>query len=115
LRRHSDIQISIQIAKELLLNSNEIISLIRKHFEKKREKADHQVKMILRLGMKSLLIAFVFLIIMFLSTKVLMTFLQENALVITLRELFIILGWVALWRPAELLLFEWRLHKGWLN
>jgi len=30
---------------------------------------------------------------------------------ITLRELFIILGWVALWRPAELLLYEWRPHK----
>ena len=26
---------------------------------------------------------------------------------ISVKELFIILGWVALWRPAELLLYEW--------
>ena len=111
LHRHADLQISIQITKERLLNSNEIIALIRQHFENKREKANHQVKTILRLGVRSLFIAFLFLIIMFLLTNALMAFLQQNALVITLRELFIILGWVALWRPAELLLFEWRSHK----
>jgi hypothetical protein len=48
---------------------------------------------------------------MYILTNIMMALMQENALVITLRELFIILAWVALWRPAELLLYEWRVHK----
>jgi hypothetical protein len=111
LQRNSHFRISIQILEDSSLDTSEITSYVRKHFLYKREKENQRVSMIIRLGLKSLLIAFTFLIIMYLVTNVMMSLMKENALLITLRELFIILAWVALWRPAELLLYEWRVHK----
>lgn len=111
LKLDTDFFITIQIAEDQTYNLNEISSIVHKHFESKHEKANHQVKNILSLGLRSLLIGFVFLIIMFLLTQALISYLPESALMITLKEFFIILGWVALWRPADLLLFDWRPHK----
>jgi hypothetical protein len=37
--------------------------------------------------------------------------LPDGGFWITLKEIFIIVGWVALWRPAEYLLYEWRPYK----
>jgi len=111
LQRNSDFHITIQITEEQSFNMKEISFIIHKHFKNKRDQSSYEIKKILRLGWRSLFIGFAFLIIMFLLTKTLMTFLPENPLMVTLRELFIILGWVALWRPAELLLYEWRPYK----
>ena len=63
---------------------------------------------VLRLGWKGLLVAFVFLLTIYLLSRWLGTIVEMGTLVLSLRELFIILSWVALWRPAELLLYEWR-------
>jgi hypothetical protein len=110
-RRNSAFHIAIQIAEETPSNTPQITSIIHKHFESKHEQENHQMNKILTLGLTSLCVGFAFLVVMFLITKTFMALLPENALMITLRELFIILGWVALWRPAELLLYEWRPHK----
>src|SRR5690606_20791744 len=88
-----------------------ITEIIHKHFAYRSQKAEISVKKIIRLGWKSLLVSFGFLILMFLIAFVITTFLPENTIVITFRELFIILGWVALWRPADLLLYDWRVFK----
>jgi hypothetical protein len=101
----------IKVSEQMSFNVNEISSTIHTHFKSKGENASMQVKRILKLGWRSLLVGFAFLIIMYLLTKVLTGLLHENTLMITLRELFIILAWVALWRPADLLLYDWQLHK----
>ena len=110
LQRHSKIHITVRV-EEHSFNAKEIAGIIHKHFDGKREKEKLQLQKSLRLGWRSLFVGFIFLTVMFLLTKVLVTVLSENALMITLRELFIILGWVALWRPAELLLYEWRPYE----
>ena len=65
----------------------------------------------LRLGWRSLLIGFIFLAIMYVLTEMINDFTSMDGFTTTLRESFIILGWVALWRPAELLLYDWRPFK----
>jgi hypothetical protein len=111
LQPNSDFHITIQVPDQQSFKEDEIASIIHRHFQGQYEKARLQVKTILRLGLRSLLIGFVFLIITYLLIGTLKSFIKENALLITLREFFIILGWVALWRPADLLLYEWRPHQ----
>ena len=88
-----------------------IADIIHKHFAYRSRKAEMSVKKILKLGWKSLLVSFGFLTLMFLIAFAITTFLPQNTIVFTFRELFIILGWVALWRPADLLLYDWRVFK----
>ena len=111
LQTNLTVRITIKAGENQPVDRNEISTIIHRHFESKRDKADNEVKKILSLGFRSLLIGFVFLIIMFILTTIVTNRLPENALMVTLRELFIILGWVALWRPADLLLFDWRPFK----
>ena len=85
--------------------------MIHKHFSYCNEKTKQQLANVLKLGWENLFIAFVFLAVMFFLTKALVTHLPQGGLMQVLRELIIILGWVALWRPADLLLYEWRPFK----
>jgi hypothetical protein len=88
-----------------------ITDAIHKQFAYESHQASLTVKRILDLGWKSLLLSFVFLVFMFFIALAITTFLPENTIVFTFRELFIILGWVALWRPADLLLYDWQTHR----
>jgi hypothetical protein len=111
LQPNPELEITIEIIEKTSFSVNEITSVIHRHFESKCETEKRKISNALKLGSKSLLIAFIFLIIMFLVTRILLNIVPENSLLITLKEVFIILGWVALWRPAELLLYEWRPFK----
>lgn len=88
-----------------------IETAIHNHFLYSSRNADFSVKKIFVLGWKSLAVSFVFLMFMFVIAYAITTFLPDNTVMITFRELFIILGWVALWRPADLLLYDWREPK----
>jgi hypothetical protein len=94
-----------------VLNEDKITAIVHNHFAYREKKTEQQLANILRLGWENLLIAFAFLVAMFFLTKALVALLPEGGLILMLRELFIILGWVALWRPADLLLYEWRPYK----
>jgi len=111
LQPNPELEIKIEILEKTSLSAKEITSIIHRHFENKCESEKRNISNALKLGSKSLLIAFIFLVIMFLLTKILLNIVPENSLLITVKELFIILGWVALWRPAEVLLYEWRPFK----
>ena len=120
LDTRDDITLLVKSEERQPTREAEITDIIHKHFAYRSRKAKMSVKKIVRLGWTSLLVSFGFLILMFLMVFAITTFLPENTIVETLREVFIILGWVALWRPADLLLFDWRpfrrkgkLLKGW--
>ena len=106
-----DIVVSIRTKDSTLLSDDEVVSIIQMHFAYCSARARQKLSNILKLGWKSLFIAFVFLMAMYLLTKAMARYLPEGTLMVMLRELFIILGWVALWRPADLLLYEWRPYK----
>jgi hypothetical protein len=107
LPRGSGISIIIQTKNDLTMKEADAAAMIQRHFLHCRKQAEKQLRHTLNLGWRSLAIAFVFLIIMYSVANRLFPRLPEGGLMISVKELFIILGWVALWRPAELLLYEW--------
>ncbi|MGZ5287439.1 MAG: hypothetical protein ACXWB9_09660 [Flavisolibacter sp.] len=89
----------------------EIIKAIHQHFAYRKEKSQRQLKETFQLGLRSLLISIVFLGFLLSMALVIIKLVPEGSFSITIREVLIILGWVALWRPADLLLYEWRPYK----
>jgi hypothetical protein len=105
---------SIKIKVELATadpQSGRIENAIRQHFEYRKNLAKQEIKNWLNRGWTSLLIAFIFLGLIFLVLEFSKSFEPGQALPLTVKEFLIILGWVALWKPADLLLYEWRPHK----
>jgi hypothetical protein len=47
------------------------------------------------------------LAVIFSLTELSLHLVPDNKVVLFIRESFIIFGWVALWRPMELLLYDW--------
>ena len=105
------ISIVIHSEEEQPDQEDEIVSAIQRHFAFAAKRMQMRVDEILRMGWKSLFVAFVFMAVMYAIAYAVTKILPENTFMITIRELFIILGWVALWRPSELLLYEWRSFK----
>jgi hypothetical protein len=91
--------------------AEEIAVAVRKHFSFLREKSERKLKQTVQLGWRNLLIGFVFLAIIVLLVQAGGRMMPGGGLTTTIRESLIILGWVALWRPAELLLYDWFPHK----
>ena len=107
LPRNAPIRLTVHVAFEETLKTDEVTAAIHKHFAYCKEKSEKKLKKTLGLGWRSFLIGFIFLIIMFALIKVIVTLFPKSAFIQTVQESFVILSWVALWRPAELLLYEW--------
>jgi hypothetical protein len=103
--------INIRIGNISASGAEEIKEAIHRHFDYRKKKADREIREWISRGWKSLLIALVFLGIIFLLLELARDLFSESGLPMTLREFLIILGWVALWKPADLLLYEWRPYK----
>lgn len=86
----------------------DIQEAIRQHFAWRRERAEMELAKTRREGWRSLGVGFVFLSILLVVIELLGRFLSEGPIASTLVEGLTILGWVSLWRPAELLLYDWR-------
>lgn len=109
------IHLKIHLHKDEIGRKDEISIAIQQHFTYRRKKSERQVRKVLQLGWRSLLLSIVFLGLLVSMTLVIIKLLPEGGLSITFREILIILGWVALWRPADLLLYEWRPFKREVN
>ena len=62
---------------------------------------------LIRRGSISLVIGLAFLGLFFLIGRMLVHFMGENAFTTLLTESLIIGGWVAMWRPLEIFLYDW--------
>lgn len=87
---------------------DEIEVAIREHFSYLQKRAARQVTKAVHLGWRSLIISIVFFVAIVSLTLAIVKRWPEGQISLMFRELLIILGWVALWRPADLLLYEWR-------
>ena len=112
---NDEIHLKIHLLKDEISSKDEISTAIHQHFTYRRKKSERQLKKVLQLGWRSLLFSIVFLGLLVSLTLVIIKLLPEGGLSITFREILIILGWVALWRPADLLLYEWRPFKREVN
>jgi hypothetical protein len=80
---------------------------IHKHFVRKIALATRELRVLLRRGWISLLIGLAFLIALLTLSEVVTARLTAGALADVLHESLVIGGWVAMWRPLEISLYDW--------
>jgi len=104
---HRPLYFTVHVPGHEIERADEVVAAIHKHFGYCRKKSQAKLKNTLQAGWRRLLIGFVFLVITYFLVQLLSPYYSAGGFAITIRELLIILAWVALWRPAELLLYEW--------
>lgn len=80
---------------------------IHDHFSRRSTHLQRELRRLLRRGFVSLIIGLSFLAVMLVTAQVLGRLLGELALARILREGLLIIGWVAMWKPLEILLYDW--------
>jgi|ERR1051325_1955179 hypothetical protein len=85
----------------------EVMDAVHEHFNYRRIEAEKQLQHIRRFGWTSLAIALVFLSVAMLLVQTMRRYLPANNLVSVITTGLTVFAWVALWRPGELLLYEW--------
>jgi hypothetical protein len=80
---------------------------IRKFFGRRSLASTQRLRQLFRVGRTNLLIGLVFLAGSLLLGDLMANALAERHLGQVLRESFLIGGWVAMWRPMEIFLYDW--------
>lgn len=84
-----------------------VLTAIHHYFRERAESARLAFRRLMRQGQASLLIGIVFLAGCFGGAELLDKFQPSNRWLLLLREGLIIAGWVAMWRPMEIYLYDW--------
>ncbi|HSE52954.1 MAG TPA: hypothetical protein VLB00_12255 [Gemmatimonadales bacterium] len=80
---------------------------IRAHFSRRARSLGRKLRRLLRRGLASLAIGLAFLIAVFLAGELAARAMGAGGLGILFRESLLIVGWVAMWRPLEIFLYDW--------
>ena len=107
LPRDSCAELNLHLPEGELSRANLVPAAFAQHFAFRRLEAEQELKRIRRFGWRSLLVGLSFLMLMMLLVEVLKRYVPATPLSSVLQEGVTILAWVALWRPGELLLYEW--------
>ena len=107
LPRKAAINMKVHLAFSDIKCKDDIAPAIHRHFCYRREQSQKKYKRILQYGWRILFIALGLLAVIFSLTEIAIRFMPDNRIVLFIRESFIIFGWVALWRPLDLLLYDW--------
>jgi hypothetical protein len=111
LPRNSDAKLILYLPESEAAEARDVHEAFHRHFAFRRDEAERELRRIRRFGGRSLLIGFVFLGLMMLLVEIIKRYIPAGNLTSVIREGLTILAWVALWRPGELLLYEWRPFK----
>jgi len=84
-----------------------VLMAIHHYFHDRAEQARLAFRRLMRQGQWSLLIGIVFLAACSSGAELLDTFHPAHRWLLLLREGLIIAGWVAMWRPMEIYLYDW--------
>lgn len=90
-----------------LSNQRMVRDAIRVHFARRASLLRRDLRRLLRRGLISLGIGVAFLAVFFIAAQVLGRVMGESGLATLFREGLIIVGWVAMWRPLEIFLYDW--------
>jgi len=80
---------------------------IREYFRQRSLNAHHRLQHLFRVGRTSLLIGVLSLAVAVVLAQLVERLLEGIAVGVLIRESFIIGGWVAMWRPLEIFLYDW--------
>lgn len=84
-----------------------VTEAIHNYFEYKSERAKRNLNQLLLEGRVSLMIGLGFLALCLLGADILSTGFADNTFLRLLKESLLIGGWVAMWRPMQIFLYEW--------
>ncbi|BAU64601.1 hypothetical protein STA3757_19730 [Stanieria sp. NIES-3757] len=79
---------------------------IHHYFDYRKQNSEKELRTILRQGRTSLIVGLVFLFAC-ISTTELVNWLASGPLTHIFQEGLVIIGWVAMWRPVEIFLYDW--------
>ena len=80
---------------------------VRAHFTRRARNLGRNLRRLLRRGLVSLGIGVAFLFAVFLAGQLVGRVMEGSGLGILFRESLLIVGWVAMWRPLEIFLYDW--------
>ena len=80
---------------------------IREHFARESRRLQRKLRSLIRRGWLSLAIGIAFLAAAFATTQAVRRLLGESGLWQVLEQGLLIVGWVAMWRPLEIFLYDW--------
>jgi hypothetical protein len=80
---------------------------IQSHFSRRADLLRRELRQLIHRGLISLSIALVFLVVLFLVAQAVRPLVGDTGIGSLLRESLIIVGWVAMWRPLEIFLYDW--------
>ena len=83
-----------------------VVEAIHNFFDYKANLSKRLIQLLLQEGRTSLLIGLTFLMLCLLGADIMSGF-TENTFLRVLRESLIIGGWVDMWRPLQIFLYEW--------
>lgn len=85
----------------------EIAEAFSHYFEYRAQASERDLRELLRIGRRSLLIGIVVLIVCLVTSQIAAVRIGNPTLARVLEESLIIVGWVANWRPIEIYLYDW--------
>ena len=88
-------------------NGDFVGDAMRSHFARRSRVLTRALRRLLRRGLVSLGIGLTFLIAVFLVRLAVGQLMGERPLAALFRESLLIVGWVAMWRPLEIFLYDW--------
>lgn len=80
---------------------------VRDHFKRRSETMRQQLRALFRLGRRSLLIGLAFLATCIVLGDAIQTWRPDSGFAGIVRESLLIGGWVAMWKPIEVFLYDW--------
>lgn len=102
-----ELELVITLATEPdLARADDTGEAVRHYFLTRAEMKHHEFRRLMRLGRRSSLIGFAFLALCLLLSRI-MSRLDDGTIIGVLQESLIIVGWVAMWRPLEIYLYDW--------
>ena len=80
---------------------------IHRHFARKVRLVSRELHLLVRRGWISLIIGLAFLLTLLVASEAVTSGMDAGPLTTVLREGLVIGGWVAMWRPLEIFLYDW--------
>jgi hypothetical protein len=80
---------------------------IREHFARQSRRLQRRLRLLIRRGLVSLAIGMAFLAAAFAITQLISRLLGESGWLRVFEQGLLIVGWVAMWRPLEIFLYDW--------
>jgi hypothetical protein len=106
LEKDEPITVEILVADGRLAGREQaIISGLHNHFEYREWQADRQLRKLLRQGRFSLLIGIVAIAGFNTASRAIGS--SANPVIEVIHEGLAVLGWVSMWKPLEILLYDW--------